>query len=306
MKKLFSYLFILISFFISLEILVRYNFEAFQSLSDKLLFKIAMLEKRASDEIVFIGSSRTQDSIDVPVFSKQTNKSSFSIASTGQNKNRYFYTINEVLKLNFVKTVIIEIHQVNLRKGKLNFPIEKNIKESDPNLNFEEKLQESVNKIFKTVQVRKSFKPKTLFRLLMYLTSNLFNHDIWFRSNTLLQIFSLFNQEEKATNFPLYQSSSIEQMINDDYSSLIELISKTNKKIIFLNPPVGEKSLEKDCAEKYLKIYSAIKFPLLNFACHPTKKELLRDQKHLNPKGRVQFTKFLGNYLKKENLLDAL
>lgn len=329
MRKLLCYLSILIIFFISLEIFVQSNKQAFFALSDKMLLKLEMLNKRASDHIVFLGSSKTLDAIAPNTFTSTLAKETglefkaFNGATTGQNLKRYLWALEKVLKMPHVKYIILETSPVNFIKGDLGFNTENNKLSSLPTSKktVEQTLQEALKKNLFFVQIRKAFKPKIFLRLFMLWSSPFFNHDIWFRSNTIKQLTTGKDQDYKKDQFapfkPLITQSqdntSKNQIgtshINDmAFKKIIELVSRSHKKIIFLNPPVAKDHKGPDCqparSSLYKKVAAIIPSLFLDYSCHGYPKKFLDNPTHLNPDGRIFFSKMLAHdishYLKED------
>ncbi len=298
MKKLLFFITCLCIFFLSLELVVLFNFKAFNSLSDKLLLRLAMLEYRNKDQVVFIGSSRSLDAVDAPLLSRELGVPTYNISSTGQNKKRFFYTLRKVLEQKQVKTLIIEFSHVNFIKGELGFLTFNKKNEQEAN-NFEEKIRNFVYKKSSMVKVRKVFKPKTFLRLLMLMTSRVFNHDIWFRSNTLAQLFiSTKNHLDYDFDPQILKNPNPQRAENLSVQELLKILEKTNKKIFFLTPPVQASVVHKNCNTQTQKNNQSLPYVLLNYSCTGFPKDLMRDKTHLSPSGRLVFSKSLAEALK--------
>ncbi len=311
-KGLIKYTLSIVLVLICTEVFVSQNHTYFKALSDKLLLKLEMLKKRGDDELVFIGSSKTLDAVDSELFNTTFNEKSsrkiktFNMATTGQNKKRFFHTIKKVLNSQ-VKVLVIEVSYVNFIKGKLGFNElkEKLIKDSESQ-SFEEKFQSFLGSNLKMVELRKAFKPKALLRLFMIFTSNIFNHDMWFRSNTIKQIASKFSSIPEFKTDVLIEPEIIESNLSTDnkFVDLVNILKMTDKKIIFINPPIGEKGIKKECNVLNHRSYEALSHKLsskiYDYTCVAFDKKFLRDLTHLNSLGRSAFTQMLVRDLKSE------
>jgi len=255
MKKLVIYSVSLIVFFASLEIFVRANHDYFYALSDKLLLKMEILKKRPNNDLVVFGSSRTLDGFDAPAFHKVLNEKydlnvkTFNAGSTGQNINRYLYSLEHFLKNKDIKVIVIESSDVSMREGSLRINLSKESSQpersegEESEASVEGTLQNFMVNNFYTVKVRKSFKPKAFFRLAMIWTSDRFNHDTWFRSGALKQLFTGFYKEYSEEEVNKYNPVVIDETtentgtsVNSSFEKIIALLKNTDKKVIFYNP----------------------------------------------------------------------
>jgi len=310
-KGLIKYTLTIVLVLIGIEVFVSHNQTYFKALSDKLLLKLEMLKKREDDQLVFIGSSKSLDAIDGELFNDLFNKASpqrlksFNMATAGQNKSRFFYTIQKVLH-SPVKILIIEISDVNFIKGDLRFSNDSELNQNLENQPLEDKLTSMLHDHLNIVKYRKAFKPKAILRLFMIFTSNVFNHDMWFRSNTIKQIISKLQPIPNFDPLKLIDPKVIDSRSfgDDKFIDLIEILKKSNKKIIFINPPVAAKVVERECSNKnhlsYKSLSSELNTKVYDYSCTGLNKEFLRDPIHLNALGRKAFTKILVRDLRVE------
>lgn len=318
MKKAVIYVLGILITFASIEALVRSNESYFYALSDKILLKIEFLKKRQTDQIVFLGTSRTQDGLDPSLFQKELKSRydidlrTFNAATAGQNTNRILYSLKRLLEMENIETLIIESSSVGLHEGALgiDFKEDTSLEEDEvSNGHVEDSLQQFMVDTFATVRVRKAFKLKAVFRLVMIWSSNKYNHDLWFMPGILRQISFGAIKKYEPKDFTPYtpkilfsKGDSIENTSQySDFLKIIDLLKNTDKKIIFYNPPVALENAEKDCNASRHQMYQSIKLKkptlFIDYTCKGFPKDSLRDSSHLNLKGRLYFTQMLAHDL---------
>ncbi len=311
MKGLIKYTLSILLVLLCTEQFVGHHQNYFRALSDKLLLKLEMLKKRENDKLVFIGSSKTLDAVDSALFNDHFNEvsdkkmKSFNMATTGQNYKRIFHTIKKVLKSQ-VKVLVIETSYVNFLDGNLGFDESEKRNINKSNLSIEEDVQGFLSRNLHMVRLRKAFKPKSFLRLFMIFSSNIFNHDMWFRSNTIKQIISKFKVVQDFSSQDLIQPKIISSNINGDerFRNLINLLDTTEKKIIFINPPVAKEDHERECNDEnhhsYKTLSKELDTKVYDYTCSAFDQKFMRDPTHLNSSGRSAFTKILVRDLQKE------
>lgn len=319
MKSLFKYILSLVLFFAGLELFVRANHQYFYALSDKLLLKIEMLENRQDDDVVFMGSSRTQDGFDAPAFEKilfqrsQIKIKAFNAATTGQNINRYLYNLEKLLQMKDIKHLVLETSVIGLKPGELGISVQgetqSELEEKVVPQSLEEQLQSFMVKNSYLVKVRKSFKPKIILRLFIIWTSDKFNHDIWFRAGTLKQLVTGFYKEYSEEQIDEYKPIIIDgtfealnaEPLNANFERIAELLQNTDKKITFYNPPVKKTASQEDCNLGRHGMYKTMAQKLgvrfLDYSCGGFKKGFFKDDTHLNADGRIFFSQILARDL---------
>ena len=71
-------------------------------------------------------------------------------------------------------------------------------------------------------------------------------------------------------------------------------LDQTDKKIIFMSPPIQNSGPNKSCRAKHQEVFKEIaqhsNAHFVDFTCKGYPKELLRNDTHLNPNGRIMFS----------------
>ncbi len=361
MNRLSKYILILLTFFITLELFFRHNYQEILILSDKQLIKSAILKKLGLQNVAVFGSSRSNDAFDSRYFSKQVVESnplifkrqtsdvknpnsnilaknkdrisfqSFNAASIRMSPQKYLQSLNEAFKNQAANLFIIEISEgiFSQSDSKATILTSKQAKSADEiSINHDQGLkiegetgiegflQDFFYDNFILVQQRHALKLKTALRLLMLKSAGYIPSERWFRSGIIKSFFAkdiVFMEEDYKKYSPqIYQKSSEHTVyVQPDHevfkNELMHLFKNINNKYILINLPVKIKVREQECTSKNREFYKYMVYQLdttvLDFSCLDLPNDFFKDEKHLNYRGRVFFSKLLAHHLTSMDLI---
>jgi hypothetical protein len=289
--------------------------------------KTELLKNRFDNDFVFIGSSRTQDSLDSNFVARwffenrNVNIKAFNGGTPRYNYFKFRYFIKEAFKIDHSKKYILEVSGASLKNGEFSRPNKNPYSESDFNgdnfFPIEQKLQSLLYKNLWLVKVRKSLSPKIIFRLFMLWSSDSVVHDIWFRSGTLRQLtrgwykknsdvdLKKFSTEKKPLQeFDLSSEEVFSIKKSIPYVRLKKVLMDVpddfeKSGLIFFRPPLRGDAQKKACDVAQLRMLYLFfsehpEYNFLDYACLNFPKSFFRDPKHLNPEGRVFFSQVMS------------
>jgi len=313
-NKAVLYFIVIIAFFISLELTVRYHEDSVFALQEKALIKLQMFLLRGQTDITFIGSSRTQDGIEPDVISKTLADSDpslqnirvFNSGSASASLDKlYFLAIKALDKAN-LKIMAIEVSQPQLADLKW----APSFYSEQPATDTEDFLQKALSKYSYIVRYRKSFRLGNLLRSPVLMMADYSDGTEIFRRGNAKQWLAdshidLTEDDKQHWQSKLFIPSTIkppatsEKYINT-YLSIAEKAREKGIKLILYTPPVTEGEMKKECDQQYQDTYkelaSIIQAPLILHSCQKLRKVFFynNDHSHLNKIGRTVWSKTLA------------
>ena len=167
-NKAILYFIVIISFFIGLELTVRYHEDSVFALQEKALIKLQMFLLRGQTDIVFLGSSRTQDGIEPDVISKALADSDpalknirvFNASSASASLDKLHFLAIRALDKPGLSIMAIEVSQPQLR----DIIWTSSFYSEEPAKDTEDFLQKALSKYSYIIRYRKSLRLGNILR----------------------------------------------------------------------------------------------------------------------------------------------
>ena len=311
----------------ALDIFVDVNGPYFYALSDKLLLKIAILERAPDTKVLFLGTSRFVDGIEHKKFSDELEAitgfryKSLNGAATGSQGVRTAYFAKIAATNKNLTHVILEASSPAQQDGKLGFSENSGTAqpyEEDPNerfaIRFENRLQNWLTRNVALVNYRKALRLKTILQLPVLYMAGSIDPNIWSRKGVARNLFTSADVEiteeivsKLKPEIITPDSGEVEPKpisSNEQYDNLVRLsdiFSESGIKVIWVAPPVSAKKMSSNYSAKKTRMYQAIArrydTVFYDYAGLGTDQNLLRDTTHLNSKGRRVFSVVLARQL---------
>ncbi|MDG2124426.1 MAG: hypothetical protein P8J87_12045 [Verrucomicrobiales bacterium] len=296
-------------------------------LSDKLLLKVAILERAEETRVLFLGTSRFLDAIAEQDFTDELEKltgeriKSLNGATTGSQGERSAYFAKLAAENEGLTHVILEASPPALQDGELGFR-----DGSSPTLKVRDRadgrgvqkienwLQEMATEHIGLVKYRKALRPKTVLKLPVLYLADTIDPNTWSRKGVLRGLFEKSDTEITDD----YSSKYVPEVIskatlegvpeavgsNEVYDNMVrlsEIFAGSGIEVIWVATPVAKEKISKNSGGKYRRYYESISHrydvPFYDYACLETDEEFLRDTTHLNASGRGVFTRLLARQL---------
>ncbi len=310
MKKPLLYFLVLILFFAGLEIFVRSNENIFSNLTDRTRIKGAMFNHRDATNVLMIGSSRFRDGVSPNIIINKFNAKNgtqingFNAAISGTNLSRFEYMFNETINKEGINALIVEVSNPLLVEGPLGFG------ETTCDSTIEGNLQCTATKNVKLADWRKSFQLQNIVYAGIILMADKFEGSEIFRKNLVRDYFSSDSVNLDAATCAQWNRSVISpqasKILNKPtssfaqfYKTLQDSANSKNIDVVFVVPPLAKKRRDRECGNydlnRYQQVANATNNKIYNYACLELDDEIFANESHLNKKGRLLFSNFLGD-----------
>ncbi|MDH5425313.1 MAG: hypothetical protein OEY29_09985 [Gammaproteobacteria bacterium] len=315
-NKAALYFLILILIFFLIETTIRFNEDSVFALQEKALVKLQMFVLRKQTDIVFIGSSRTQDGIEPDVIthtlgSLNPNLQSINVfngGSAGSSLDRLAYFADKSLDKPGLKILAVEVSGPQLKDNNWT----PSFYSALPATDTEDFLQKKLSEYLYTVRYRKSFRIDSILRSPLLFMANSSDGTEVFRRSNIRQWYAdshieltdddraawqssiLYPKEPAQFSSPLKQPA---QKYAEIYLNIAKKAKIKNVKLFLFVPPVTGSVLIEECDNKHRAIYQQVanltQSPLLLHSCVPLRPAFFykSDNGHLNKIGRTVWSK---------------
>lgn len=310
-KKAIKYFIYLGATFILIEIFLYATPFIFANLIDRARLKSAMFNFRDETEILFLGSSRSQDGISPKVIEQNLKGSTietwkgFNGSITGANIHRLKEIFDRTIEKEGLKLVVIEISVPQLNEQEIYTST------STDSLDFEGQLHEVVADKMKLIEWRKAFRMDNLKNAPAILAADQLEGSEFFRANALKDFFSSDEFELSVTQQEAWQPTKFAPIDSASSSAsnvpkiINELTSKAQKlgvKTLLVIPPLVNKRYETEHTPEVIQLYQEIANAtgktIINFSDAKVSESLFRDKdSHLNKEGRFVYSTMLAQVI---------
>lgn len=325
-SRLVKFLLLLLLILGAFEVFVRMNARNFHAFSDKLLLKVALLERNPETKVLFLGTSRFLDAIEDRQFTTEIERLTgreivaMNAATTGSQGARFAYFARIAAENAHLTHVILEASPPALHDGDLNFPdaITPDVPAEEEGATFatriENKLQRWVTGNVAIAKYRKTLRPATLQKFVVLHTADIIPPNAWARKGIVRNLFvkpDVALTEEIAAEFQaeiirheegeapprrLRRGDTI-----DNLNRISEIFASSDIEVIWVAPPVSKAEISDSHNPKLTDYYRdiALRFgsDFYDYAGSAIDDEFLRDPTHLNANGRFVFTTMLARAL---------
>lgn len=304
----------------ALEVLVQNNEPLFKGASHKMMAKAAVFNKKKSVDLVFFGTSITQDGVSPPLVSRRLKEivssneiNIYNAASTGSSIEDLIVVEPMYSHKLSLHAVIIELSDP-LLNNKPTIPLTYLKSE---NKNIEKTLAESLNNL-DFIKYRKAFYSDNIGRLLsLLLFSSLYSghetrlidqFNVWFNitePSPLNYDETIWTPEIISTNNPVVTLNQKNEELANKMTSFVKLYTEKGIKVIFIVPPVSASPSTKQ--DQYIPLYEELarrtKCNIWNFNKHSIPDYFFKDPTHLNrKKGRAHWSYALADQINNQIL----
>jgi len=312
-NKAVLYFIVIIAFFISLELTVRYHEDSVFSLQEKALIKLQMFLLRGQTDIVFLGSSRTQDGIEPDVISKTLADSDpslnniriFNASSASASLDKLHFLAIRALDKPDLKIMAIEVSQPQLKDKSWT----SSFYSEEPATDTEDFLQKALSKYSYIVRYRKSLRLANVLRSPVLMMADYSDGTEIFRRGNAKQWMAdshidLTEGDKHNWRSDLFipradkANTRSDKYINT-YLSIADKARQKGVKLILYTPPVTESAMTKECGQThratYKELASIINAPIIIHSCEKLRKVFFykNDHSHLNKIGRTVWSRTL-------------
>jgi hypothetical protein len=302
----------------ALEILVRRNASLFEAASHRALTKVAIFEKHPRVDVLFLGTSRTQDGVSPDLVTRALNEIApelgplpgFNAAFTGSSLDALISLVPRFGFRKGLRTVVIEFSAPQIFNGPAQWE-----KPSAPNVTVEEKLADVSHNIA-FIRYRNAFLNDNLGRLPSLL---LFAPSLggW-ETRTKDQIASWFGRKEtEASGFDsaawtpelIMPGDSVQTLVpvHEEVATQLATVARQFQdhgiKVVFTVPPMTrgfEITPERDLMMPlFSEVARRANCEVWNFASATLPDNLFRDPSHLGEIGRAHYSRALAVQLKR-------
>jgi len=163
--KPFLYFLLILLIFGSFEYSVRQNEKAFISLEDGELLKLQIFARRKKTDLLFLGTSRTQDGVNPSLIAQLVASkkdswigvNSFNGAAAGGGLTRLNYSVNDIIHKPGLRYLGIELSDAQLANNEWNLPSSLGVGNKNTVPTIDERLQEWLENNVFLIKRRKSF-----------------------------------------------------------------------------------------------------------------------------------------------------
>jgi hypothetical protein len=296
-----------------LEWLVRSNAPLFASATHRALAKVAMYERHPRVDVLFLGTSRTQDGVSPDLVTRALAEVApnlgavpgYNAAFTGSSLDALLTLVPRFGFRRDLKTVVIELSMPQLS----NEPSPWEEPKADT-LTMEDKLGQAAQCVA-FIRYRKAFLSDNIIRLpaLLVFAPSLGGWE----TRTAEQVASwLGHKETAATNFDqsLWKPAIIgvdatARKLNANYESIVAKLAALalqlqghGLKVVFTVPPMSRELVDAPERERMLPLFAEVarrsKCEVWNFVPLSLPNRLFRDPSHLSTEGRAHYSKALA------------
>lgn len=299
------YLLAVIVLFASMEIAMRTHEAAVASLQDGVLLKMRMFLTRDKTDILFLGTSRTQDGINPTLIAEEMGKldvnwkdaRAFNGAAAGGSLMRLDYCVDKAITKPGLRLLGLELSDAQLADHRLWSPSPNADKEPT---NFEERLQQGLSDYSYIIRYRKTFRLENALKYPFLMFPNIDDGTRWFGQvgGFAKKGPNLNGSDQQALTFirvtqtlPVDASNlfpASERFISV-YRQMAEKARNRGIQVFLYMPPVrGTAHVE--CDEAHLQIFQRIaegaQVPLLYYACQNFPPRYFADDSHMTVEGK--------------------
>lgn len=306
-KQWVRYFLLTVAFFATLEIGVRAHETSVASLQDSALIKLQIFSLRDKTEILFLGSSRSQDGVN-PTLVAETlgkldpqwkNAKAFNAAAPGSGLRRLLYGAEMATKKPGIRLMGVEVSDPYLSDGAWTLPFGSEGEAVD----LEGRLQQALSTYSYTIRYRKSFRLDNAIKFPLLIWPNADDGIKWFGkvgANSFKQSGPVSNDVDSEAWSSLVVAPSPSGNTDRNkllggsdryfsvYRQVAEMARSKGIRLFLYVPPLREgNAIECDAAhlQTYKAIASEIQAPLLLNSCKDMPAEYFSDEGHLNRAG---------------------
>lgn len=314
--RYFIALFVLI---VLVESFIRSNEKSVFSLQDGQLIKLQMFALRDTTEILFFGTSRTQDSINPSLIAEHLgaanprwrNAKAFNGAAAGGSLSRLAYSVDMAVKKPGLKLLGIEMSAAQLSDGPWT-PVAS--KEEAVSADLETTLQQGLAKYSYLIKYRKALRLERAIKLIFLIFPNLDDGTKWFGQVGGTFKKTMINASDsqpwnlgEIVPLPANMDNHHSILPNSEryfsvFSQVADAARQHGVQIFLYVPPVRGQPALKECDADHVRTYQAIALkiqaPLLFHSCSESSpSEYFSDDSHLNVRGKSIWSKQVADDL---------
>jgi hypothetical protein len=308
--KPFLYFLLILLIFGSFEYSVRQNEKAFISLEDGELLKLQIFARRKKTDLLFLGTSRTQDGVNPSLIAQLVASkkdswigvNSFNGAAAGGGLTRLNYSVNDIIHKPGLRYLGIELSDAQLANNEWHLPSSLRVGNKNTVPTIDERLQEWLENNVFLIKRRKSFILDNVVKLPFIIWPNFDDGTKWFgqvggkyksypapKNN---QQWVLYKDNDRFSNIslngPLLPGDKEYIPV---YKHLVELAKENGVQVFFFTPPIRGDSARTGCDDTHIRTYQSIAkltdSPLFIPSCEASSPiEYFSDDSHLNQEGK--------------------
>lgn len=320
------YVLLTVAFFAALEIGVRAHETSVASLQDSALIKLQIFSLRDKTEILFLGSSRSQDGVNPTLVAETLGQldpqwkstKGFNAAAPGSGLRRLLYGAEVTTKKPGIRLMGVEVSDPYLSDGAWTLPFGSDGGATD----LEGRLQQALSTYSYTIRYRKSFRLDNAIKFPLLIWPNADDGIKWFGkvgANSIKQSDLISNEAGNEAWSSLIVAPSPSAIADstkllggsDRYFSVYRQVAEMARAkgigLFLYVPPLREAS-SIECDDAHLQTYKAIasdiQVPLLLNSCKDMPAEYFSDEGHLNKAGMDIWSAQLARDLIRAHLAD--
>lgn len=312
------YFLAVIALFASLEIAMRTHEAAVASLQDGVLLKMQMFLTRDKTDMLFLGTSRTQDSINPTLIVEEMGKMdarwknarAFNGAAAGGSLNRLEYCVDKAIVKPGLKYIGIEVSGAQLSD---HFWDSSPIADKEP-ANFEEVLQKKLSDHAYIIRYRQTFRLENAMKYPFLMFPNIDDGTKWFGqvggfarnspdAGEASQRKLEFGKAVALTSAESSDATPLQdlEVFMSGYREMAEKARGRGIQVFLFVPPVRGDASRIECDGKHLqafqRIANAAQVPLLRYSCKDYPARYFSDDSHMRPEGRTVWSNQLARDL---------